>query len=87
MWSSSRQISCNCLRVVNLDSTSNGPQLTAVPNPLTIQNENKCYPKVDTGGGRFPTLKLRTPHRSTRDEDRQEKLLQACKRALGSALQ
>ncbi len=45
-----------CLGVVNLDPGSNSPQLTAVPNPLQIQDEDNYYPKVNTGGGRFPTI-------------------------------
>jgi hypothetical protein len=45
-----------CLGVVNLDPGSNSPQLKAVPNPLMILDEDNYYPKVDTGGGRFPTI-------------------------------
>ena len=45
-----------CLGVVNVDPGSNSPQLTAVKNPLPVQDEDNYYPKVDTGGGRFPTV-------------------------------
>ena len=43
-------------------------------------------PAAKVTGQYFYHLKLRSPHRSTRDEDRQEKLLEACKRASGIAL-
>ena len=43
-------------------------------------------PAAKVTGEYFYHLKLRSPHRSTRDEDRQEKLLEACKRASGIAL-
>lgn len=44
-------------------------------------------PAAKVTGEYFYHLKLRTPHRSTRDEDRQEQLLETCKQASGVALQ
>jgi hypothetical protein len=48
-----------CLGVANTDTVpgSQFPRLNTIENPL-LQNvdEDNYYPKVDTGGGRFPTL-------------------------------
>lgn len=43
-----------CDGVVNSDPGSNGPRLTPVPSPYSL--EDGMYPSVDQGGGRFETL-------------------------------
>jgi hypothetical protein len=45
-----------CSGVVNSDPLANSPQLKPIPNPYPIDNPDMYYPKVDIGGGRFPTL-------------------------------
>lgn len=45
-----------CKGVVNEDPGSNAPQISAIANPYPIPDSDSFYPKVDTGGGRFPTL-------------------------------
>ncbi len=46
-----------CLGVANVDAGSQFPRLNAVENPLLSNvDEDNYYPKVNTGGGRFPTL-------------------------------
>jgi hypothetical protein len=45
-----------CLGVVNTDPAANLPHLNPIPNPLPITDPDNYYPKVDAGGGRFPTL-------------------------------
>jgi hypothetical protein len=45
-----------CAGVVNSNPVANSPQLKSIPNPNPIADPDMYYPKVDIGGGRFPTL-------------------------------
>lgn len=45
-----------CLGVVNTDPGADSPRLNPIVNPLPINDPDNYYPKVDTGGGRFPTI-------------------------------
>jgi hypothetical protein len=46
-----------CLGVVNTDPNADAPHLVPIINSLLPpKDDDNYYPKVDTGGGRFPTL-------------------------------
>lgn len=46
-----------CLGVANVDAGAQFPRLNVIENPLLSNvDEDSYYPKVDSGGGRFPTI-------------------------------